>query len=170
MLTFTEPSTKAEIQETFPLMVQLRPDLAADRYACKVSSLMQAEGYRLAGLRSDGRLVALAGYRYITMLYAGKTLFIDDLVVDAQHRGAGFGGQLLWWLEARARQEDCVQLHLISRVVRERAHRFYFSHNYGIECFHFRRNVRTAPSGAPPEPEFAGLGAWSLPGGVDSAR
>src|SRR5687768_11807479 len=124
MHTFTEPSTNAEIQETFALMVQLRPHLALDTYVSKVSSLMRTEGFRMTGLRSEDRLVALAGYRYMTTLYAGKTLFIDDLVVDAEHRGGGFGGQLLWWLEARARQDDCSQLHLISRVARERAHRF----------------------------------------------
>jgi GNAT superfamily N-acetyltransferase len=72
------------------------------------------------------------------MLYAGKLLYVDDLVSDETARSRGYGKQLLDWLKAEARDNGCSELQLISRVTREQAHRFYFREGLSIECFEFR--------------------------------
>jgi GNAT superfamily N-acetyltransferase len=74
----------------------------------------------------------------MTMLYAGKLLYLDDLVSDEAERSKGYGRQLLDWLKQQARENDCAELQLISHVRREEAHRFYFREGFGIECFEFR--------------------------------
>lgn len=143
MHAYTEPDDRSEIEATYPLMAQLRPELGRGEYADLVDSYRREEGFRLVVLHADGRPVALAGYRCISMLYCGRTLCIDDLVVDAKHRGAGLGKLMLGWLEERAIQAGCRQIQLISRVVREGAHRFYYANGFGMDCFHFRKTLKS---------------------------
>jgi GNAT superfamily N-acetyltransferase len=141
MLTFSEPRSRGEIEATFPLVAQLQPGITREDYPGTVASLMREGAFRLVALHSEGKLAGMAGYRCVATFQQGKALWIDALVIDAGHRGEGLGSHLLWWLEGKARQEDCRQLHLLTDVVGEDAHRFCFMHNFGIEFVHLRRNL-----------------------------
>ena len=133
--------TDEELAATWPVMRQLRPHLDVAAYISTVKS-MEPEGYRVAALRdSSGRVVAVAGYRFMTMLYAGRLLYLDDLVSSEGERSRGYGRALLDWLKNEARQNGCAELQLISHTKREGAHRFYFREGFGIECFEFRWKV-----------------------------
>ena len=134
--------TDEHIASTFDVMIQLRPDLVRGEYVCMVRSLMRSDGYRLARLIDEGEVRAAAGYRILRMLYCGRLLYLDDFVTDARVRSRGYGAQLLAWLKEEGRKEGCSELQLISRVVREQAHRFYFREGLGIEYFHFRARLK----------------------------
>ncbi|HET7584325.1 MAG TPA: GNAT family N-acetyltransferase [Gemmatimonadaceae bacterium] len=127
-----------QIAATFDVMRQLRPELIQEKYVAQVRALMASDGYKLATLSDGGEVRAVAGYRYMQMLYCGRLLYLDDFVADERVRSHGYGARLLDWLKAEARRAGCRELHLISRVTRERAHRFYFREGFGVECFHFR--------------------------------
>lgn len=131
-------TTDAAIAATFDVMAQLRPELARETYVARVRGLMTSDGFRLAALTDGGEVRAVAGYRFIDMLYCGRILSVDDLVTDQRARSKGHGAELLTWLKAEAAQAGCRELQLISRVTREAAHRFYFRQGLGIDCFHFR--------------------------------
>jgi GNAT superfamily N-acetyltransferase len=137
-MTISSPGTDAEIAATWEVMRQLRPHLMLDEYVPAVRRLMDGEGYRLAALAEDGEVRAVAGYRYMTMLYCGRLLYVDDFVTDERVRSRGYGKRLLSWLKDEGRAQGCSQLQLISHVRREGAHRFYFREGLGIECFHLR--------------------------------
>lgn len=137
-MQITHAESDEEIAATFDVMRQLRPHLVREEYVTQVRALMASDGYRLAALRDEGEVRAVAGYRYMQMLYCGRLLYLDDLVSDERVRSRGYGARLLDWLKAEARREGCSEVQLISRVIREGAHRFYFREGFGIECFHFR--------------------------------
>lgn len=139
--TILTPQTDAEILATCDVMRQLRPDFSPDRYLTVVRRLMDVEGYRLAALVEEEHVRAVAGYRYMEMLYCGRILYIDDLVTDERMRSRGWGRQLLEWLKTRARTSGCDELHLDSRLHRESAHRFYEREGLAKTCYHFA--VRT---------------------------
>ena len=61
-----------------------------------------------------------------------------DRMTDDRVRSRGYGGEMMDWLKAEGRAQECSELQLISRVTREHAHRFYFRHGLAIECFEFR--------------------------------
>ena len=135
-------TTDDEIAATFDVMVQLRPHLSRDTYVPLVQRLA-AGGYQLAALSGDEGVVrAVAGYRYFEMLYSGLLMYVDDLVTDERVRSQGHGHALVSWLKAEARRHECSEVQLISHVRREQAHRFYFREGFGIECFHFRAQLR----------------------------
>ena len=129
--------TDDEIQATFAVMSQLRPHLGPDEYLSTVRRMERSDGFRLVCAEADGAVVAVAGYRVMEMLYAGRILSVDDLVTAEAARSGGHGKRLLDWLRTEARDLGCAQVHLDSRVIRERAHRFYFREGFHILGFHF---------------------------------
>ena len=137
-MTIQPAESDEQIAATYDVMRQLRPALRPDEYVARVRALMASDGYRLAALVDGGAVRAVAGYRYMEMLYCGRLLYLDDLVADERVRSRGYGRRLLEWLKAEARRHGCAELQLISGVVREQAHRFYFREGLGIECFQFR--------------------------------
>ncbi len=126
----------AQIERCFPVMHQLRPALVAEEFAGVVQA-MQAEGYHLAFLESEGAVVSVAGYRVQGMLASGKTLYVDDLVTDAAVRSQGHGEAMLRWLIGRARDAGCATFSLDSGTHRQGAHAFYFRQGMRITSFHF---------------------------------
>jgi GNAT superfamily N-acetyltransferase len=128
--------TDDEIQACYPVMVQLRPHVAAEEFLPRVRR-QQAGGFQLAALRADGRVVAVAGYRLAECLSSGRYMYVDDLVTDAAVRSAGHGGVLLDWLIDQARAADCDSFLLDSGVQRFGAHRFYLQKRLEIRAHHF---------------------------------
>ena len=58
---------------------------------------MEKDGYKLAYIREEANIVAVAGYRINTNLFMGKHLYIDDLVTAESQRSKGYGENLLPW-------------------------------------------------------------------------
>lgn len=127
----------SEIAATFAVMVQLRPDLVESDYVPLVRSLMASDGYRVLCLIEADQVRAVAGYRFMHMLYCGRILSIDDLVTDARSRSHGHGAELIAALKEEARTHQCAEIHLISRKSRVDAHRFYLREGFELEYLHF---------------------------------
>jgi GNAT superfamily N-acetyltransferase len=133
-----EALSDEQILATRAVMLQLRPHIAPDDYLTTVKRMMQTDGYHLAACLADGVVRAVAGYRFMEMLYCGKILYVDDLNTDEMARSQGHGKELMDWLKAQAREHSCAQLHLDSGVQREAAHRFYFRERLTVNAYHFR--------------------------------
>jgi GNAT superfamily N-acetyltransferase len=132
-------TSEEEVRRCFPVMQQLRTHLTLERYLDFVTRMQAKEGYELAYAEEAGAVTAVAGYRYLNMLYTdGKVLYVDDLVTDPDLRSRGYGHALIAWLTEEARRNGCVELHLDSGVQRFDAHRFYFSERMHISSYHFR--------------------------------
>jgi GNAT superfamily N-acetyltransferase len=130
--------TDEQILSTFAVMAQLRPHLAKDEYVPRVRRMIETNGFYLAAVVEDGVVRAVAGYRYLDLLWCGKVLYVDDLSTDERQRSQGHGKTLIDWLRAEAKANGCVQLHLDSGVQRDLAHRFYFREGLTIVGYHFR--------------------------------
>lgn len=130
-----------QIAATFEVMQQLRPHLERNKYVPMIRNLMASDGLRVMALCDDGVVRAVAAYRVMNMLYCGRLICIDDLVSDERSRSRGYGSQLIAKLKELGRELGCTEIQLISRTIREQAHRFYFREGFGIECFHFRTKL-----------------------------
>jgi GNAT superfamily N-acetyltransferase len=130
--------TDDEILAARAVMRQLRPQIPETMYLETVRRMMQTDGYLQAAVFDGNTVVAVAGYRFMEMLYAGKTLYVDDLNTDEASRSRGHGKVLMDWLKGEAKDRKCVQLQLDSGVQREQTHRFYFREGLTINCLHFR--------------------------------
>jgi len=137
--------TGADVARGYAAMHALRghrPPLATpDAFVRWVGT--HPEGYRLVGAFVDGDADAAAvmGVRVMTLLYAGRTLYVDDLSTRPEYRGRGLARALLDWAQAEARALDCEELHLDSGVQRFPAHRLYLKFGFDIGAHHFSRGL-----------------------------
>jgi GNAT superfamily N-acetyltransferase len=137
-------STDEEIAACFPVMQQLRPKLTPASFLAQVRS-QETAGYRLAYVESDGRPVAVAGFRILETLVSGRFLNVDDLVTFESERSKGHGARLLRGLIERAQADGCQGLELDSGVQRKDAHRFYEREGLRIVAHHFQIAVGKPP-------------------------
>lgn len=136
------PPVQAEL--ALPALRALRPDsphtVSPDALRAFLSTT-QVEGYALIGAFEPGReeAAAVAGYRVMHLLWAGRTLYVDDLSTLPEYRGRGHARALLHWLEGRARDLHCAELHLDSGVGETRftAHRLYHRAGMNVTAHHF---------------------------------
>jgi len=128
--------TDAEIEACFPVMAELRPHLDRGSFVRRVRE-QEGEGYRIAFIRSDGKVRAVAGFRVLNNLAWGRFFYIDDLVTSEGERSKGLGGALLDWCLHRAALEKCTALHLDSGMQRIDAHRFYLARRMRIMGYNF---------------------------------
>jgi GNAT superfamily N-acetyltransferase len=131
-------TTDDDILAARRVMRQLRPQISEASYLETVRRMMQTDGYLQAAVFEDDTVVAVAGYRFMEMLFSGKSLYVDDLNTDETRRSRGHGKMLMDWLKREAKERGCAQLQLDSGVQREQTHRFYFREGLSINCYHFR--------------------------------
>lgn len=94
----------------------------------EVHAWREQDGYRLLGYDVDGDLIGVAGVFVQVVLHHQRTFWVHDLVVDEDHRSKGHGADFLDALEARADEEECDVLALVSRPDNEGATEFYEEH------------------------------------------
>ena len=127
----------ADVRRCFEVMRELRSHIASLEEFEERVARQQQQGYILAFLEAAGEMRAVAGYRYMEMLFHGRVLYVDDLVTREADRSAGYGGRLFDWLAAQAKERGCDYLDLDSGVQRFDAHRFYLLKRMKIASHHF---------------------------------
>ena len=125
----------------FPVMFQLRPRLVEAEFVGRVRR-QQKGGYHLAFVEENHKAFSVAGYRFSECLSSGRHMYVDDLVTAEDARSRGYGGLLLDWLVAQAREQGCDEFHLDSGVQRFGAHRFYLAKRMEITAHHFALKLR----------------------------
>jgi GNAT superfamily N-acetyltransferase len=134
--TVISAQTDQDIRDCWPVMVQLRPHLKESEFLSLVRRQYE-EGYRLAFIKDEQKVVAVAGFRMQHNLVWGRFCYVDDLVTDEQARSSAYGAALMDFLSDFARAQGCTRLELDSGVQRFAAHRFYLRHRMIISCHHF---------------------------------
>jgi GNAT superfamily N-acetyltransferase len=69
----------------------------------------------------------------------GHLAYVDELVVDSEHRSRGIGAQLLEELAVIARKKACCRIELDSAFYRKDSHRFYERKGFEKRAFVFSR-------------------------------
>lgn len=134
--------TDEEIADCYDVMSELRPHVEREDFVARVRRQMIAFDYRLAYLKDDGEIKAVAGIRISEWLHGGKYLEIDDLVAKVGDRSRGYGGTLFDWAIELAKNENCDHVRLLSGVQRFDAHRFYLRKRMNIEAHYFSIPVK----------------------------
>jgi GNAT superfamily N-acetyltransferase len=129
--------TREDIAATWPVMRQLRPHLDAEGYLELVLRLQAERDFRIARMRVDGEVVAVAGLRFGEWLHGGRYLEIEDFVTGEGSRSQGHGGVFFDWIVGLAREADCRHVRLLSGVQREAAHRFYRRKGMSLDAYYF---------------------------------
>ncbi|OFW80351.1 MAG: hypothetical protein A2887_04520 [Alphaproteobacteria bacterium RIFCSPLOWO2_01_FULL_40_26] len=109
-----EVQTREEIQQTYTILKQIYDELREENYVEDVLNMMQ-RGYKMAAVFEDkevenGRCIGVIGIRIIRKLHYGKTLEIEDFMIDRKKRGIGVGKMLIRWVEWQAANFGCTNI------------------------------------------------------------
>jgi GNAT superfamily N-acetyltransferase len=118
---------------------QLRTALRAG-YEDKMRAVFAGGGRMCVAVERD-EVIGVAVYRTYENTWAGRQLYVDDLVTDEARRSKGVGRALLAHLEAKARAGGLETLCLDSGTQRHEAHRFYFREGMVVTSFHFVKKL-----------------------------
>lgn len=121
-------------------MRELRPHISAEEFLPRVKESI-AEGYQLAFIEENGKVVAAIGYRYLNFLFCGKHFYIDDLSTLPEARGKGYGGELLDYVAILAKEKGFDVITLDSGHHRNTAHRLYLNKGFVISSHHFTKKL-----------------------------
>jgi GNAT superfamily N-acetyltransferase len=139
-MTIKLAQTDADILQCRDAILALRPH-HADTDLVTLICAMQAEGYQLAFVETEGKAAAICGFRYLQFLFCGKHFYIDDLSTLAEYRGCGYGSALLDFVTDLAKSEGYETVTLDSGHQRNTAHRLYLNKGYAISAHHFMLKV-----------------------------
>lgn len=130
--------TNEQIINCFEAMHALRPHLEKEKFVDLIN-MMKKEGYILAYLKDDNKVVAVTGYRIIHHLYCGKLIYVDDLSTMQEYRKKGHAKRLMDFIMSEARKNNCNHVDLDSACGPHRydAHRFYLRYGFNITSHHF---------------------------------
>lgn len=120
-----ELKNQQEWKEAFSVMKQLRTHLDAAGFLELVEEAVEKEGYKLAALYENEKIVAVTGFMPMITLYNGKFIWICDLVTDSENRSKGYGKSLLIYVHQWAKENGYSIVSLSSGLQRVNAHRFY---------------------------------------------
>ncbi|WP_018621597.1 GNAT family N-acetyltransferase [Spirosoma luteum] len=142
-MTTAIAQTDAEIRQCLPAMLALRQHLNPDQAFDRIRFQQVNDGFVLAYVKGNDTLEpvpAVVGYRYMNLLYSGKTLYIDDLSTLPSARGKGYASTLLDFVinEARKAGCQCVSLDSGQNPARYDAHRLYLKKGFNITSHHFK--------------------------------
>ncbi len=125
-----------ELRMAAEVLLQLRDSYDVDSLIHQIHE-QQKEGYQIAYVESDNRILCVAGFIVGNKLAWGKHIYIDDLVTCEKHRSTGAGAFMIDWLKSYAKDHDCKQIHLDSGVQRFPVHKFYLREGFNIVSHHF---------------------------------
>jgi GNAT superfamily N-acetyltransferase len=123
-----------------PVHRQLRTALPAE-YGATMQRVF-AGGARMCVAVEGGEVAGVAVYRLHENTFAGRQLYVDDLVTDEARRSTGVGRSLLGYLEGKARALGFDHLALDSGTQRTQAHKFYFREGMVVTSFHFGKKLK----------------------------
>lgn len=129
-----------EMISLFPLLRELNPNLAKNRYVALLKE-MYANNYRMACAFIGNKCIGLSGFWINTKIYSGKYVELDNVVILKKYRSTGIGKLLCDWIVAKGKEEGCETALLDAYVENEKAHRFYFREGYMIRGFHFIKRI-----------------------------
>jgi GNAT superfamily N-acetyltransferase len=137
MATIKIAETKEDFLKCFEVIHLLRPHLTLRVYL-ELLEQMKGENYFLAFAEEGEKAVSACGFRYLTTLFDGRYIYIDDLSTLAEARGNGHAGSLFDFVVEKAKAEGLSAVHLDSSHHRYDAHRLYLNKNMKIVYHHFR--------------------------------
>lgn len=145
-MTITVAQSDTDTYRCLPAILALRVHLNAEQAFEQIRLQQKLDGYVLAFVEPTDPaepVPAVAGYRHLTFLHSGKTLYIDDLSTLPEDRGKGYASALLDFVVEQAKQSgcQCVSLDSGQNPTRYAAHRLYLNKGFNITSHHFHLNL-----------------------------
>lgn len=130
-----------DIPKLVNVIKELRPHLTDDEIKNLLPGMFK-EGFQICYIGDAQEAFSFAGFRILTFLYSGRTLYVDDFATLPKHRKKGYAKIIFDRVKEIAGQENCDHFSLDSGFQRFDAYRFYLNNELRVESLHFGRKVK----------------------------
>lgn len=133
-----------DFETIFGLLKQLWPDLDLDYKTLSKIYLksIDSEVQQLISGIADNKIVGFCSLTIKNNLWqAGNLGHIDELVIDEEYRGNGFGKLMIESITEIAQNLKCKRIELDTAFYRKESHKFYESIGYKNRAYLFSRKL-----------------------------
>lgn len=142
-VTIRLAETDADLRRCLPALLTLRPHLDEATALSRLQEQRTNEHFSVAFVdTAENMAPAVITFRRMTLLFSGKTIYIDDLSTLPTARGHGYAGALLDFVIDQARQMGYQTVSLDSGPSRHDAHRLYLNKRFQLSSHHFSLNLK----------------------------
>ncbi|MGB6269455.1 MAG: GNAT family N-acetyltransferase [Olleya sp.] len=132
---------KKEINSIIPLIQKLTNNKNSDEVLKARFADMVNENYECAGVFDNNKLIGVSGLWFQTRHYAGRSMEVDHVYIEAAYQGQGLGKQFFKWLYEYAKSKGCTTSELNTYVQNYPSHKFYYNEGYEIFGYHFYKTL-----------------------------
>lgn len=130
-----------EIHSIIPLVQKLTNNKHSDLVLKERFTQMTTENYECAGVFDGDKLIGVSGLWFQTRHYAGKSMELDHVYIEAEYQGQGLGKIFFKWLYDYAKSKGCIASELNTYVQNYPSHKFYYNEGYEIYGYHFYKTL-----------------------------
>ena len=132
---------KNAVETIIPFIKKLTKNTHTDAVLKSRFKEMVEQNYECAGIYSGCHIIGICGMWFQTRHYAGKSVEIDHLYINAEHQGKGLGTLFLKWVNNYAKTKGCLTSELNTYVENFPSHKFYYNEGYQIRGYHFLKTL-----------------------------
>jgi hypothetical protein len=133
-----EIHSREEISQTHSILAQIYNNLPKETYAEDILNMMQ-RGYKMAGVFENETCVGVVGIRVTRKLKSGKTLEIEDFMIDRKKRDIGVGKILMRWVDWQAMNFDCRNTTGNLQTNRQESQKIFSREKFLLDGFFFKK-------------------------------
>lgn len=151
-----EPATLADLDELTELVMELfgleedfEPDRTKQEHGLKLILEQPSRG-RIFVQRSGHRIIAMVNLLFtISTAEGGMVVLLEDFIVHPEHRGQGYGSQLINHVVDFANQRGFLRITLLTDRISKPSQEFFAQHGFSrSSMIPMRRSLVVADSGA----------------------
>jgi GNAT superfamily N-acetyltransferase len=140
-IVIRELSGKEEMLLAYKIISQRYENMTQENYDFQISEMIEMNDFKMVGAFLDDKIVGVAGYWVLRMLYCGRYIQVSSLVVDEKVRSRGVGKEILHFVEKIGKKLNCEKMILDSYTENKKSHSLYYRENFYIRGFHFMKDL-----------------------------
>ena len=134
-----EINSRDEITLTYSILKQIYNNLSQNSYVDDILNMMQ-RGYKMAAVFENETCIGVVGIRITRKLQSGKTLEIEDFMIDRNKRNIGVGKILMRWIDWQAMNFECKNIISNLQTNRHESQKIFSREKFFVDGFCFKKN------------------------------
>lgn len=140
-LARVEPATLEDLPELVELLIELfgmeedfEPDQRKQEHGLRLILEQPSRG-RIFVIRTDHKIIGMVNLLFtISTAAGGFVIQMEDVIIHPDHRGQGFGSQLLSYVIDFARKKNFMRITLLTDKISAESQRFF--QRFGFQFSH----------------------------------
>lgn len=127
-----------DIAKSYFILKQIYGDLTTSGYIDNIFKAFK-EGLEMAGVFQGDKCLGVASIRTQHHIQQGKTIQIQDFMIDRDFRGIGVGKMLIRWVDWQALKHKCNHINAPLGTARKESQTIFMREKFSIDGYFFTK-------------------------------